>query len=367
MRRCWCATRCRSLPFLLLYRRGRMRRRARQLRWPVAAVALAALAVGGLVASGPLPSWLLHPEPVHGTCAVPVRLRRRTRIRIRRSSQLGPVSPFYRELARETARQRDPDRDAGARASRTTCRIPGCRRSTARTSSYALASPVCGVGDWDEYPYTARARVSAASCRSPTCSTAPTSGGRLSRDAPASVDLAAGQRISRGRCRGRTCRRASRRWRARLGEPVYRDEQIAVFALSGRVHFVHQPVADADLGQQVARPRRIGFDLAAQRAHVDAQVLRRFDMRRAPHLAQQLAMRQHLAAVARERGQQLVFDRRQMDVLRRRAARGARRGRSRGRRSRCVAGPFAARGRPDGAAATRRRASSSPMPNGLVR
>ena len=35
-----------------------------------------------------------------------------------------------------------------------------------------------------------------------------------------------------------------------------------------------QPVADAGLGQQIARPRRLGLELVAQVRHVDAQVVR---------------------------------------------------------------------------------------------
>src|SRR5262245_34570604 len=56
-----------------------------------------------------------------------------------------------------------------------------------------------------------------------------------------------------------------------------------------------QPVADALLGQQHARPRRIVLELAPQHRHVDAQVVRFLEVRFAPDLAQQLPAGDDLA------------------------------------------------------------------------
>src|SRR5260221_5562116 len=67
----------------------------------------------------------------------------------------------------------------------------------------------------------------------------------------------------------------------------------------------------------MARPRRIVFELVAQLSHVDAQVVRLLDMRRPPDIAQQLALRDDLAEVARQHGEQPVFNRRQVHGRRR--------------------------------------------------
>jgi hypothetical protein len=57
------------------------------------------------------------------------------------------------------------------------------------------------------------------------------------------------------------------------------------------------------------------FDLVAQLPHVHAQVVRVLDMGRSPHLAQELAVREHLAGVVHEDGQELVLDRREVDLV----------------------------------------------------
>ena len=47
-----------------------------------------------------------------------------------------------------------------------------------------------------------------------------------------------------------------------------------------------QPIADAELGQQDMRLGRVGFDLAPQFAHEDAQIMGIVDVLVAPNLAQ---------------------------------------------------------------------------------
>src|SRR5256885_1346309 len=51
-----------------------------------------------------------------------------------------------------------------------------------------------------------------------------------------------------------------------------------------------EPVTDARLGQEIARPRRVGLELAPQVRHVDAQIVRLLGGVRPPDLAEQLAM-----------------------------------------------------------------------------
>src|SRR5271155_778188 len=54
-------------------------------------------------------------------------------------------------------------------------------------------------------------------------------------------------------------------------------------------------VAHSRLGDQPARPRRIGFELAAQPCHVEAEIARPLDERRAPDPGQDLRRPDQLA------------------------------------------------------------------------
>ena len=63
----------------------------------------------------------------------------------------------------------------------------------------------------------------------------------------------------------------------------------------------------------------IALDLGAQLADEHPQILRVVLVRGAPDGGEDLAVRHHPAGVARERAQQVVFARRQLDRLRRRA------------------------------------------------
>src|SRR4029453_13667249 len=62
----------------------------------------------------------------------------------------------------------------------------------------------------------------------------------------------------------------------------------------------YEPVADARLVEQVARPGGVGLDLPAQMRDIDVQVVRLLSIRRAPDRAQDRRMRQQLALVLRE-------------------------------------------------------------------
>ncbi len=68
-----------------------------------------------------------------------------------------------------------------------------------------------------------------------------------------------------------------------------------------------QAVADAWLGEQVARAARVWLDLAAQLADEDAQIVRFILVMRPPDGAQQGAVRDDLAGVDRQIFEYLVF------------------------------------------------------------
>src|SRR5689334_6092744 len=74
----------------------------------------------------------------------------------------------------------------------------------------------------------------------------------------------------------------------------------------------HEPISDAQLGEEVARACRIALELPAKVGHVDAQVMSMVDVRGPPYPAQEVAMREHLAGVHDEMGEQSKLDRREM-------------------------------------------------------
>ena len=91
----------------------------------------------------------------------------------------------------------------------------------------------------------------------------------------------------------------------RGGGPVGRPSHLQRF----------QPVADARLGQQQARRLGRGFDLGAQLADEDAQILRVVGMGRPPDGGENLAMGDDPPGVAHQHFEQLVFLRRQLERL----------------------------------------------------
>lgn len=77
-----------------------------------------------------------------------------------------------------------------------------------------------------------------------------------------------------------------------------------------------EAISDAGLGEDEARANRIVLQLAAQAAHIDAQVLLGIAGHIPPHRAKQLRVR-HCAAVVLDQGsQQVPLGPRQMDGLR---------------------------------------------------
>ena len=139
--------------------------------------------------------------------------------------ELGPVPAFYRDLA-----SRPP-------GSITLIETPSRLISNyfpdawyqaihRQNIKYALAAPVCG-GEADEFPYTATGTAFRRIARARRFARRRDVGRRLSRAAPHAVVGTAGTRAGHGR----TWLQCAAKVTARLGEPVYRDEQIAVFSL----------------------------------------------------------------------------------------------------------------------------------------
>ena len=81
-----------------------------------------------------------------------------------------------------------------------------------------------------------------------------------------------------------------------------------------RPAFGDEPVADPWLGLDVLAAG-FAFELLAQLAHEDAQILRLMRRLRAPHRGEQRAMRHHLAGVAGQVQQQIEFLGSQVDRL----------------------------------------------------
>jgi hypothetical protein len=63
-----------------------------------------------------------------------------------------------------------------------------------------------------------------------------------------------------------------------------------------------QTISDAHLGEEEARHGGIRFELVAQLSHIDAQIVAVPQMMGAPHLLQELPMRQDLARVLHQDG-----------------------------------------------------------------
>ena len=128
-----------------------------------------------------------------------------------------------------------------------------------------------------------------------------------------------------------------------------------------------QTVAHAGLGAQEARIGRVGLQLVPQLRHVDAQVVPVLDVRRPPHLGEQLPVRAHLSGVANQH----ATSRRYSLGVRctscpARCTRRAARSTWTSPKSKLLSASTPA-SRAARRSAARIRASSSPMPNGLVR
>jgi hypothetical protein len=217
------------LPFLLLFVAEGAAAVIQRVRVAAFGATLAACGLAGLFLAGPLPGYLYVPNQfmAHEVFQFDYDARENPYSTM---LQLGPVSPFYRELA-----QRSPASvtliETPQRAQSNYMPDPWLQRIHRQNVKYALASPVCGTGDWDEYPYTATGAKFRRIGKLADILDGATYGAdylvmRLhpwtlppAPDFPWPVawpDMDA--------CVTRVT--------ARLGEPSYRDEQIVVFTLS---------------------------------------------------------------------------------------------------------------------------------------
>ena len=219
------------LPFLLLYMAEGFVGTLERARMPsAAAAAVAAIGLGALVAAGPLPRWYYVPNQFmdHAIFQFDYDTRANPYATL---LQLGPVSPFYRELAK-----RPPGSvtliEAPQRAQSNFMPDPWLQRIHRQNVKYALVAPICGVGEWDEYPYTATGARFKRFARLGDLLDGATWGAdylvlRLQpwtlppgKDFPWPVAWP-----DMPDCVAKVA--------AKLGAPAYRDDQIVVFALSG--------------------------------------------------------------------------------------------------------------------------------------
>lgn len=219
------------LPFLLLFVAEGIVGVAERVRVRALPAALAAASLAGLFVAGPMPGWYHRPNQFMGHALFQFDYDPASNPYVR-LLQLGPVSPFLRDLA-----TKPPGSvtliETPARAHSNYMPDPWLQAMHRQNVKYALASPVCGIGDWDEYPYTASGDRFARMGRLADLLDGATWGAdylvmRLrpwtlppGKDFPWPVawpDMPA--------CVATVGQR--------LGEPAYRDDSIVVFRLRGR-------------------------------------------------------------------------------------------------------------------------------------
>ena len=106
-----------------------------------------------LVARGPLPSWYYAPNQFMGHALFQFDYDARTNPYVTQL-ELGPVPTFFTELAKKPPGSVTLI-ETPARAQSNYVPDPWLQKIHHQNVKFALAAPVCGVGDWDEYPYTA--------------------------------------------------------------------------------------------------------------------------------------------------------------------------------------------------------------------
>lgn len=141
------------LPFLLLYVAEGFAGLLELVRPPSARVALASLGLAGLFAAGPLPSWYYSPNQFMDHAVLQFDYDARVNP-YDTLLQLGPVSQFWLDLAKRPPRSVTVI-ETPQRAQSNFMPDPWLQKIHRQNVKFALASPVCGTGDWDEYPYTA--------------------------------------------------------------------------------------------------------------------------------------------------------------------------------------------------------------------
>ena len=213
------------MPFVLLFLAEGIVFVVAQLRISALAAAGAALAIIGLAAAGPMPRYYYYPNQLMGhelfqfdydAAANPYSTR----------LELGPVPAFFRDLA---------TRPPGSITLIETPALlvshylpdPWYQAIHRQNVKYALAAPVCGSGEADEIPYDASgARFRRVGKLSDLMDGATWGANYLVLrmhpwSVPPGIEMA-----------WPDMQACASNVRARLGEPVYRDEQIVVFALA---------------------------------------------------------------------------------------------------------------------------------------
>jgi hypothetical protein len=199
---------------------------------PLRDARIAALAATGVLSgtflAGPVPGWLYVPNQFmdHAIFQFDYDVDVNPYAKL---VQLGPVSPFYLALARQPAGSLTLV-ETPARAHSNYMPDPWLQRIHRQNVEYALASPVCGVGEWDEYPSTAtgdrfRRIVRLSDILS---GTSPGADYLVIRRHPWSIPPAPDFPLplpwpDMDRCIATVARR--------LGGPVYEDAQLTAFAL----------------------------------------------------------------------------------------------------------------------------------------
>ncbi len=219
------------LPFLLLFVAEGFAGLLDRVRQPLVAAGLASLGLVGLFVAGPLPSWYYSPNQFmdHAIFQFDYDPRANPYATL---LQLGPISPFWLDLAKKPPRSVTVI-ETPERAQSNFMPDPWLQKIHRQNVKFALAAPVCGVGDWDEYPYTAPgARFQRIGKLADILDGATWGADYLvmhlhpwtlppGKDFPWPVawpDMPA--------CVAKVT--------AKLGAPVYRDDQLVVFALSAK-------------------------------------------------------------------------------------------------------------------------------------
>lgn len=226
------------LPFLLLFLAEGLVAAVERVRAQPLSAALAALAIGGVFALGPMPGWFLHrPNQFIGHALFQFDYDERANP-YSTLLELGPVSPFYRKLAEQPPESLTLIETPASFISNY-LPDPWYQAIHRQKLKFALASPVCGEGDWDEYSYKATGLKFRRVVPLGDLLDGATYGARylILRLHPWTLppglekpwpDMAA--------CVAKA--------EAKLGEPVYRDGQIVVFGLGAAANTRGAPAAE---------------------------------------------------------------------------------------------------------------------------
>jgi len=215
------------VPFVLLFLAEGLVFVLAQLRISALAAGAGALVIAGLVAAGPIPGYYYFPNQLMGhelfqfdydAAANPYSAR----------LELGPVPAFFRDLA---TRPRGSITLIETPAPLVSHYLPDpwYQAIHRQNIKYALAAPVCGGGEADEFPYDANgARFRRIGKLSDIMDGATWGADYLVLrmhpwSVPPGIEMPWPDMAGCASTVG-----------ARLGEPVYRDEQIVVFALAGK-------------------------------------------------------------------------------------------------------------------------------------